>query len=468
MYPWPARRGPVKTLTIVGGLLTVAGILLYVVPLDYGTIPQWNSLCSSGIGQLGQLLNNAARQDCGVVSVADHLIGTLIFIGAACLIAAFVLAIRSQSRPAALPSMGLPGAAGYSGHNAASDRGPDGPATAVMPIPPGMPVPWLRRYRTAVIIAVVAAVIGAGGAWTAVSATSGTGRLLSYLCWNGPGDNGATLLQWPSGSTVSGTYRTAELSGTAPDEQLSTSSGALTGTVTGPSVSLDFAGSQQVFGQLGTSLTLQMPQQDGSVQPITCKPGTTSGWNTALGSLSSQASSDNAEANQQQQQQNISNAITQAEQQLASDIATLTQDATTLDNDKTLAGDIQQMQNDYATEQAEYQTELGDSCPDKSGDASTVGGDASTVGGDLSTLQGDISTLQANNVSHDLAAVQSDTNTITNLGGTPNPDPSSAIAEGNKALSDLNSAIAWATSNGNSINSQAQQLATQAQAAANC
>ncbi len=64
--------------------------------------------------------------------------------------------------------------------------------------------------------------------------------------------------------------------------------------------------------------------------------------------------------------------------------------------------------------------------------------------------------------------VQSDTNTVTNLGATPEPDPSAATAAGNQALTDLTSAIAWATSSGNTINGQAQQLTNQAQAAANC
>lgn len=475
MYPWHSRHGPVRTLTVGGGVLAVAGILLYVVPLDYGTIPQWNGLCNSGIGQLGQLLDSAARQKCGIVGIGDHLIGVLIGIGVACLIAAFVLAVRSQSLPSAPLPPGLaapPPSAGW--QDIAPDRGLEGPATAVMgdqPESPPSPVPalpWLRRYRTAVVVAGVAAVIGAAGVWAAISATAGTGRLLSFLCWNGPGDNGATLMQWPSGPTVSGTYRTAALSGTAPDEQVTTSSGALAGTVTGPSVSLDFGGSQQVFGQLGTSLTLQMPQQDGSVQPVTCKPGTTNGWNTALSTLTSQAGSDNAAANQLQQQQNVSNSIAQANQQLTTDVATLTQDATALETDKSLATEIQTMQQDYASEQSDYQTELADSCLNKGADAGTVGADAGTVGADLGSLQADISTLQANNVSHDLSAVQSDESTITNLGGSPDPDPSAAVAAGNKALSDVNSAIAWATSNGNSINNQAQQLASQAQRAATC
>jgi len=472
MYPYPGRRRPVKTLATLGSLLAAAGILLYMVPLDYGTIPQWNSLCSSGVGQLGQLLANGSREDCGLVGIADHLIGVLIGVGAACLIAAFVLAIRSQPVHAP-PPPGFagppPGPAAYEGPPL---QEPPWSVTAELPVftdpePVTGRRQWLGRYRTAAVIAAIAVILAAGGAWAVVGATADNGQLLSFLCWNGPGDNAAMLLQWPSETTVTGTYRSADISGTAPAEQVTNNSGALTGTVTDSSASLDFAG-QQVFGKLGSDLVLSLPQSDGSLQPVTCKPGTTLEWNAALSDLNQQTGNANSAAAAQQQQQNTSNQIAQAEQQLASDIATLTQDATALDNDTTLASAIQQMQNDYATEQADYQTELNDTCPDKGGDAGVVGGDAGVVGGDLGTLQGDISTLQANNVSNDIATVQSDVNTIINLGGTPDADPSSAIAQGNNALQDLNSAISSATSTGNTINSEAQQLASQAQAAANC
>jgi hypothetical protein len=113
MYPqYARRRGPVKTLAITGSLLAAAGVLIYVVPLDHGTIPQWNGLCNSGLGQFGQLLDNSARQDCGIVGIAAHLIGWLIGGGAACLIGAFVLSMRGQAGQAILPPPAPPGYAG--------------------------------------------------------------------------------------------------------------------------------------------------------------------------------------------------------------------------------------------------------------------------------------------------------------------------------------------------------------------
>jgi hypothetical protein len=461
-----SRNGLVISLCAVGGVLAVAGLLLAVVPLDHGTISQWNGLCTTGIGQLGQLLDPSARQDCGVVGLADHLIGWLLGCGIAALAAAAVLAVvRPRSGVFPAPP---PGPAGPSGIS--MPPAPAAPGESVPPTGLGQPVQARRSpARRLAVITTAAALVAAGGAWVAIdSAASGSPALISFLCWNGPGDNGATLLQWPSGSVVSGTYRDASVSGTAPDEQVSTDSGALTGTVSGSNASLDLGGSGEMYGTLGHDLVLNVPQQDGTIQPVTCKPGTVASWNSALSTLGSQTSTANAQANAQQQRQDVNDQITQADQQLTSDIATLTQDAQSLDNDKTLAGDIQQMQTDLATEQSDYQTELGDTCDDKSDDAGTVSDDAGSVSDDLSSLQDDEQSLQDNDVSQDLSAVASDAATVTNLGGIPQPDPTAAIKAGKKAVEDLSAAISWATSEGNSINGQAQQVASEAQAAANC
>jgi hypothetical protein len=75
------RRAAVAGLAAVGALLTLASILLMIVPFHDGTIPQWNALCSSDIGQIGQVLDSSAQHDCGLVSLADHLMGWLLLLG---------------------------------------------------------------------------------------------------------------------------------------------------------------------------------------------------------------------------------------------------------------------------------------------------------------------------------------------------------------------------------------------------
>jgi hypothetical protein len=98
-----SRRGSAKVLAVAGGLLMVVGILLATVPLDHGTIPQWNGLCTSSVGQLGQLLDPSAQQDCGAVGLADHLIGWLLGGGILALAAAAALAVAEFRGSQPLP-----------------------------------------------------------------------------------------------------------------------------------------------------------------------------------------------------------------------------------------------------------------------------------------------------------------------------------------------------------------------------
>jgi uncharacterized membrane protein HdeD (DUF308 family) len=76
-----SRRAPALALAVLGALLTLAGIALVTVRFHQGTIPQWNGLCSSDLGQIGQLLDGSAQHDCGMVSAADHVIGWLFALG---------------------------------------------------------------------------------------------------------------------------------------------------------------------------------------------------------------------------------------------------------------------------------------------------------------------------------------------------------------------------------------------------
>jgi hypothetical protein len=446
MYMPPGARsrphqGRMITCLVLGSLLLLAGILASIVPLDHGTVSQWNGLCSSDLGQLGQLLSGQARSDCGSIGVADHAIGWLLGGGVVAMLAGIGLAIAGRR-----PTIGgMPG----------------------RPVRKG----WTTGRITAA--AAAAAVLAAGLTWGAVASASPGAQLQSYLCWSGPGDSGATLLQWPGGVTVDGTYRQATVSGTAPDQQVTTSSGALTGTIAGASASLDLDGTSQIYGKLGTDLVLNVPQQDGTLQPVTCKPGSSAGWNQALADLNSQTNGANTQAAAAQQAQQLQQQVSQAQSSLASDAVTLSQDATSLDTDKTLAGDIQQMRNDLATEQAAYGVVQGDSCSSDYGatietDADTVDSDADTVDSDLDTLQGDIQSLQGNSVQDDLSAVESDVSALQNLGATPSPNPAAAIKAGKTALQDFSKAVQWANANGNQIDSEAHQIDNEADNLANC
>jgi hypothetical protein len=58
----------------------------------------------------------------------------------------------------------------------------------------------------------------------------------------------------------------------------------------------------------------------------------------------------------------------------------------------------------------------------------------------------------------DISTISSDVPAIRNLGATPSADPSSAIDAGNKALTDAQNAINWATNRGTQIVKDANSL----------
>lgn len=58
--------------------------------------------------------------------------------------------------------------------------------------------------------------------------------------------------------------------------------------------------------------------------------------------------------------------------------------------------------------------------------------------------------------------MQKDASTLQSLGAKPATDPSTAIAAGNKALTDAQNAINWANQQGQSINGQAEQISQDA------
>jgi hypothetical protein len=291
----------------------------------------------------------------------------------------------------------------------------------------------------------------------------------TYLC-SGSGED--MLLQWRDASgSLSGTYESAQLSGQAPQEQVSSSSGDLSGTLDSGDITLSVGWSQPLYGTLsGGQLTLNVPQSDGSFQAGTCSHSSLSDWNSTVAKLDSRASSDNQAANQQAAQAQHDQQVSQAQQALSNSVSSLQSDSSTLNHDNSLASDVKSMQQDYDTEQSDYRTEQSDSCDSMGGDADTVGGDADTVGGDLDSLNGDIETLQSGDIQsikNDLANVANGLKTLKGLGAPPGTDSSSAVAAGNQALANAASAISWAQGQGKIIDGEAQQLATTAQNYAN-
>jgi hypothetical protein len=228
----------------------------------------------------------------------------------------------------------------------------------------------------------------------------------------------------------------------------------------------------------GTYEAVVLDDSGGFIGQDVCSGMASSGWTTsqAPGPLAQQIAQ---EAGQQQQAQASASAAAATQQQISSlqaslqsDVSTLAQDAASLDNDNSLAGDVKSMKNDLGTEQTDYATVQNDTCSNAGGaretDAATVDTDAATVDTDLATVQTDITGLQDNNqVSNDISKVQTDVSQLRSLSASPATDPTAAIAAGNKALKDMNAAIAWANQQGSVIDGQAHQIAKAADALAN-
>lgn len=291
----------------------------------------------------------------------------------------------------------------------------------------------------------------------------------TYLC---SGGTDSDLLQWRENSgDLSGTYQSVQVSGQALSEEVSSNSGGLSGTLDGTAITLSIGLSQPLYGSLSDGqLSLNVPQSNGTIQTATCRQASIADWNKEVAALSSQVNADNQQANQAEAQASHDQDASQAQQSLAHDVASLEGDSETLNNDNSLATDISQMKTDYATEQSDYQTERSDSCDSMGVDADGVGTDADGVGTDLDGLQTDVSGLKSGDiqaVQDDLSSVARDLSALHGLGVSPDMDSSSAIDAGNKALSSAANAIKWANGQGNTIDSEAQQLGTTAQSYAN-
>jgi hypothetical protein len=161
----------------------------------------------------------------------------------------------------------------------------------------------------------------------------------------------------------------------------------------------------------GDALTLNIPQQDGSITPATFARGKVSDYNAAVTQLQDQVTQERAKA---------ASEAASAAAAAAAEAARVTAAAVLTDADKQVSDGVAALRGslsdglsfdafngDMATLQRDLETTRSDALKatsagaearanmDACGDASTAQGDASSVGGDESTIGGDESTAQA-------------------------------------------------------------------------
>jgi len=291
------------------------------------------------------------------------------------------------------------------------------------------------RIQGAIALAAVIAIAGCGGP----AAVSGSGNASqapnaqaanAYLA---TGSGWVNYLQWDS--TGTGTFTADTITGTAPDEQVSSQQTPITASVNGSEVT--FGGLQQDTGTLANgTLTLQvLDQQTGMLGTDQFSPATQDQFNQAALKLSQQAGSDNSAAVQQQQQASQASANAASEQQAQTDLATVQGISFTSDLSG-LNGDVTTANNGLGTVKSDATHGQGQDC----GNADTVEGDFDTVTGDSDSLSGGLDGF-TNDVSGARSAIGTLQSDLSGLKSAGQPAPAGASTAITSAQGAISSAI---------------------------
>ena len=298
----------------------------------------------------------------------------------------------------------------------------------------------------------------------------------------------ANFIQWTkTGGTVSGTMQEDSLAGTAPSEQLVTSTDAVTGEIVGSHVSLSFKGANQLFGTLsGGDLHLNIPQQNGTLALATFTPASPAAFNKVAREMQTQVSKDNQAATVQQQIQNEQAAIDKAASTVEQDLSTLANDqskiAQALD---ALPGSLVQEKSGLATTASDEQKVLSEVhtnptqvCTDAlnvNDDALNVNYDALNVNDDAIGVENSVSRNSFfGSVQNDISTIQQDFQALVAVQQAQRDyqDGAPTAADVSQAIATLNAAISSAVKStnadiaiANQYNAQAFQDAATAMAA---
>lgn len=262
---------------------------------------------------------------------------------------------------------------------------------------------WALPIGAVALLAVLAGILlsvhGSGNQATSVHAASTTATT-SPPVGNGylsSSSNEAIFIQWnQSGGSVSGTAQDDWITGTAPNQSLSTKTIVVSGQQNGRTISLSFDGNTEEFGTIsGGSFTLNFPQSDGSLAPVTFQQSSTSSFNSAVAALNASITQANQTAAEQAQIQKQQAAINGDLQSVNGDIAGL--NAASFSSDLApLSGDVSKAASDLASSQQAAQTANGEQgAPNQCTDAGASEDKAGYVQDDAGYVQ-DVASQVAN------------------------------------------------------------------------
>lgn len=283
------------------------------------------------------------------------------------------------------------------------------------------------------------------------------------------------FIEWhKQGTTVSGTTQYDYAEGTAPNAKVSSQTNSVTGDVNGTQISLSFDGDAPTFGTFaGQSFTIDFPQPDGSLGPVTFDAASASQFNQALAALQQQVSATDAQAQQAADVQHQESVIDADAQTVSGDTDALGQDsdaaasslgafAASLDSEETDLATTAKAEQKVVAESKQSPADDPTVCSDADGvasDADGVTSDADGVTSDADVVEGAVSTVR-NDIAHlqtDSAQLQQDESGLPTY--QPNAPTQATI---DQAIKSANDAVSAAIAGTNAAVDQANGYATTA------
>lgn len=303
------------------------------------------------------------------------------------------------------------------------------------------------------------------------------------------GSDYVAFIQWNnSNGIVNGTEQLVTTSGQAPNLTTNNQTVPVSGTITGSKISLSLGLNANVFGTFsGNSMTINIPQQDGTLAPVIFKKANTVAYNNAVNALHGNESFSNSQAIQAQQTANVEGKITKDVKIVNTDLANLNSSqlstdsigvlaalhgeakalATTKTEEQKVLSEVNTVSNFQVCSDAEYKVG-NDAIYKVASDAQYNVESTATYGvaEDAQSLEGGIQQLKA-----DFSQLQTDEQTLPSF--TPQGTPTQGQI--NQAISATSVAISTAlsTTNGNITQANAYvttafQYVDQAYKAGNC
>lgn len=304
------------------------------------------------------------------------------------------------------------------------------------------------------------------------------------------GDNFVDFIQWRDrGGILSGSAEASTTQGSPPQMSTQRKTFDVRGTQSRSTIRLSFDHAPQVLATITDgSFTVDFPQADGTLAPVTFHNASAEQYGAAVNNLSQSVTQANQTTINSQALVQAQQAIKTESTRVLGDISKLTQDATTTNADVTaVQGALQTETTQIATTQQAEQLVASESATSPQSktcsDAAAVGSDAAAVGSDVAEISNNaaavekslsaLSGLEADitQLNNDYSQLQSEEAALGNY--TPSSGPSQSDVS--NAVSNANNADQSAVSTTNGYIDQANagvttafQYVTQAFQTGNC